>query len=202
MCVCRNNLADAPKTISLLTLLQNLAEVPNANELGYFLYNNSFRTSASHIMSNYLLLNSMSKKFIKFHFFSMTPTQYERAFKFHHEYITVEQHFKSKYRYTIKYPTLPCIMIKGGIKKDGTTHYDYIPIECIYCFKLQICAQLKIYFYSQIKLIFVVFLNYKLKGISTMVTKKIKTKRFCRLKSTISIRFIDGRRQFNKHHSV
>jgi hypothetical protein len=45
--------------------------------------------------------------------------------------ITVEQYFYSKHKFRLKYPQLPCIVVKGGMRANGTYHFSYFPFECL-----------------------------------------------------------------------
>jgi hypothetical protein len=48
------------------------------------------------------------------------------AFGRHHLYISVEEYFFSKHGISLKYPTIPCIVVLGGRR-----HKSYYPIECL-----------------------------------------------------------------------
>jgi hypothetical protein len=45
--------------------------------------------------------------------------------------ITVEQYFYSKNKFLLKYPQLPCIVVKGGRRANGTNHFSYFPLESL-----------------------------------------------------------------------
>jgi hypothetical protein len=45
--------------------------------------------------------------------------------------ITVEQYFYTKHKFRLRYPNLPCVVVKGGMRANGTYHFSYYPLECL-----------------------------------------------------------------------
>jgi hypothetical protein len=45
--------------------------------------------------------------------------------------ITVQQYFFTKHKIVLEYSNLPCIVVKGGLRNNGSSHYSYFPLECL-----------------------------------------------------------------------
>jgi hypothetical protein len=58
---------------------------------------------------------------------SFRSAKYLRAFRRHRCNATVEQYYFIRYRITLKYPHLPCIIMRGG-----NNHVYYFPIEILF----------------------------------------------------------------------
>jgi hypothetical protein len=70
------------------------------------------------------------RKFVTFDGFSRYPS--DRQFAYNgFQRTTVVQHFYSRHGIRVKYPKLPCIKVKRGLRKRGGYHYDYFPLELV-----------------------------------------------------------------------
>jgi hypothetical protein len=49
-----------------------------------------------------------------------------KAFQGHHSGVTVEQYYCARYNITLKYPNMPCIIVKGG-----NNHKYFYPLETL-----------------------------------------------------------------------